>query len=179
MISIAEAAEHAAAHAEHGGLFSDPETWVAITWLIVVSLLARPVFRGITAALDLRREKIRARIDEAERLCAEAQELLSTYQRKQREALQEAKDIIANAQAEAERQAAQAARDLEDLLKRREQQALDRVAQAEAEAVRAVRNKAVDMAIAATQTLIANHLRADQASALVDAAIKDLPERLH
>jgi len=179
LISIANAAEHAAEHAEHVGFFSDPETWVAITWLIVVGLLARPVFRAITAGLDLRREKIRARIDEAERLRTEAQDLLSSYQRKQREALAEAKDIVAHAKAEAERHALQATRDLEDLLKRREQQAMERIAQAEAEAVRDVRNTAVDIAIEATQRLIAGKLPADQAAALVDAAIKDLPNRLH
>ena len=178
-IAIAQAAEHAADHAEHVGFFSDPETWVAITWLIVVGLLSRPVYRGITAALDLRREKIRARIDEAERLCAEAQDMLASYQKKQREALNEAKAIVAHAKAEAERLAAQSAKDLDELLKRREQQAVDRIAQAEAEALREVRNTAVDIAVAATRKLIADNLPADKAAALVDAAIKDLPTRLH
>ncbi len=178
-ISIAQAAETTAQHAESGGLLSNPEIWVAITWLIVVTLVARPVFRGITAALDLRREKIKARIDEAERLRTEAQEMLATYQRKQRDAMQEAKDIVAHAKAEAERLAAQAAKDLDELLKRREQQAMDRIAQAESEAMREVRNTAVDIAVNATRTLIAENLPADKAAALVDAAIKDLPGRLH
>lgn len=178
-VTIAQAAETGAAHAESAGFFSDPETWVAITWLIVVGLLARPVFRGITAALDLRREKIRARIEEAERLRAEAQELLSAYQKKQREALNEAKEIVAHAKAEAERLAAQSAKDLEELLKRREQQAIERIAQAETEALQEVRNSAVDIAMAATRKLIVDNMPADKAAALIDAAINDLPNRLH
>jgi F-type H+-transporting ATPase subunit b len=120
-VSLARAAETAAQHAEHGGLFSDAETWVAITWLIVVGLLAPKIYRSITAALDLRREKIRARIEEAERLVDEAQQLLASYQKKQRDAMKEAAGIIAHAQAEAERLAAAAARDLDELIKRREQ----------------------------------------------------------
>jgi len=180
LISVAQAAEAAAEHAhEHGGFFSEAENWVAITWLIVVSLLAKPVFRGITAALDMRREKIRTRIDEAERLRAEAQELLASYQKKQRDALKEAEAIVAHAKAEAERISAQAALDLEELLKRREQQAVERIAQAETEALREVRNTAVDIALSATRRLIVEQLGADQASGIIDAAIKDLPGRFH
>jgi F-type H+-transporting ATPase subunit b len=178
-ISIAQAAEAAAEHGEHGGFFSDAETWVAITWLIVVALVARPVFRGITAALDLRREKIRGRIEEAERLRTDAQEMLASYQKKQRDALKEAQSIVAQAKTEAERLAAQAASNLDDLLKRREQQAVERINQAEAEALRQVRNKAVDIAIDATRKLIAENLSAEQTSSLIDQAIKDLPNRLH
>jgi len=178
-ISVAQAAEAAAQHGEHGGFFSDAETWVAITWLIVVVLVARPVFRAITAALDLRREKIRARLDEAERLRTEAQEMLASYQKKQRDALKEAEAIVAQAKTEAERLAAQAEANLDELLKRRELQAVERINQAEAEALREVRNKAVDIAIAATRKLIAESLSAEQSSALVDQAIKDLPNRLH
>lgn len=178
-ISIAQAAETAAHHAEQGGVFSEAETWVAITWLIVVALLARPVFRAITAALDLRREKIRARLEEAERLRTEAQEMLAAYQKKQRDALKEAEAIVAKAKAEAERLAAQASADLDEVLRRREQQAVERINQAETEALREVRDKAVDVAIAATRKLIRDNLSAKQASALIDQAIEDLPDRLH
>jgi F-type H+-transporting ATPase subunit b len=178
-VSIAQAAEAAAQHAEHGGFFSEAENWVAITWIIVVALLARPVFRGIAAALDLRREKIRARIEEAERLRAEAQEMLASYQKKQRDALKEAEAIVAGAKKEAERLAAQTEAHLDELLKRREQQAVERINQAETEALREVRNKAVDIAIDATRRLISDTLTPEQSAALVDHAIKDLPNRLH
>jgi F-type H+-transporting ATPase subunit b len=182
LITAAQAAE-TASEAASGAIeptgFANPETWIAITWLIVVALLARPVYRGITKGLDARALKIKDRLAEAERLRDEAQTLLSTYQKKQREALKEAENIIAQAKAEAERLAKQAALDLDELVKRREQQALDRINQAEAEAMREVRNKAVEIAIAATGKLIAETLPADKANELIDAAIKDLPNRLH
>lgn len=181
-ISVAQAAEAAAEHHEEAEVFLSPhsaETWVAVAFIVVVALLFKPVYRGITAGLDLRREKIKARIEEAERLCAEAKDTLSTYQKKQREALKEAEDIIAHAKAEAERLAAKAATDLDDLLKRREQQAVDRINQAETEALREVRNTAVDIAINATRALIAQSLPAAQAATLIDKAIEDLPNRLH
>ena len=181
-ISTAQAAEAAAGAHEQAEAFLSPssaETWVAVAFLLVVALLAKPVFRGITAGLDTRREKIKTRIEDAERLRAEAQEMLAAYQKKQRDALKEAEDIVAHAKAEAARIAAKAAADLDELLKRREQQAVERISQAESEATREVRNVAVDIAIKATQTLIAKNIQPAQASALVDAAIADLPNRLH
>lgn len=178
-ISIAHAAETAAEGAEQAGFFSNPENWVAITWVIVVALLARPVSKAIIAGLDARRDKIRERLAEAERLRDEAQELLAGYQKKQRDALAEAEGIIAQAKAEAVRLAKQAADDLEELVKRREQQALDRITMAEAEATREVRNKAVEIAMEATKALIAETLPKDKAAELIDAAIKDLPGKLH
>jgi len=178
LITAAQAAETARDAVEPTG-FANPETWIAITWLIVVALLARPVYRGITKGLDARALKIKDRLAEAERLRDEAQTMLSAYQKKQREALKEAENIIAQAKAEAERLAKQAALDLDELVKRREQQALDRITQAEAEAMREVRNKAVEIAIAATGKLIAETLPAEKANELIDAAIKDLPNRLH
>ena len=181
-ISIAQAAETAAEHHEEAEAFLSPhsaETWVAVAFVIVVALLAKPVFRGITAGLDTRSAKIRSRIDDAERLRAEAQETLAAYQKKQRDALKEAEEIVAHAKAESERLAAKAVADLDELLKRREQQAMDRITQAENDATREVRNAAVDIAVTATRTLIAQNLPAAQASALIDKAIEDLPNRLH
>ena len=105
--------------------------------------------------------------------------MLAAYQKKQQEALKDAADIVNSARQEAERLAADAARELDAMLKRREQQALDRIAQAESDALKEVRNTAVDIAIKATRALLIESLSPEKASALVDAAIKDLPSRLH
>lgn len=177
LISTALAAT--AAEAAHGPFYAEAEFWVAIAFLIVVGGAFRPVARAMATALDMRGEKIRARIDEALRLREDAQEMLATYQRKQRDAMKEAEEIIAHAKTEATRLADQAAKDLEASLKRREQQAMDRIAQAEAQALKEVRNQAVDVAIAATRNLVADGVSAKQASGLIDTAINELPGKLH
>ena len=181
--AFAAAAEHgtaAAEHAAHGGPFyTDAHFWVDVAFILVVVLAWRPVSRAIGAALDARSAKIKARLDEAHKLREEAQEMLATYQRKQRDAMKEAEAIIAHAKAEAERLAKQAAKDLDASMKRREQMALDRIAQAEAQAVREVQNLAVDVAIGAAQKVIGDSMSAAQTAQLVDAAISDLPGKLH
>ena len=73
----------------------------------------------------------------------------------------------------------QAQADLEQALKRREQQALEKIAQAEAEALGEVRNQAVDLAVAASARLLAENLDEEKSARLVDEAIKDLSDKLH
>jgi len=181
--AFAAAAEHGAAVAEHaahhGPFYTEAHFWVDVAFILVVALAYRPVSRAIAAGLDARAAKIRARLDEAHKLREEAQEMLATYQRKQRDAMKEAEEIIAHAKAEAERLAQQAARDLEVSMKRREQQAIDRITQAEAQAVKEVQHLAIDVAIGAAQKVIGESLSAAQTGALVDTAIKDLSAKLH
>ena len=73
----------------------------------------------------------------------------------------------------------QAQTDLEQALKRREQQALQKIAQAEAEALEEVRNQAVDLALAASARLLAESLDDTKAASLLDEAIEELPGKLH
>ncbi|MGE5514727.1 MAG: F0F1 ATP synthase subunit B [Bacteroidota bacterium] len=179
MISTAFAAEHAAAGHEAAAFYADPHFWVYLTFVVVVALAFKPVFAAIGAALDGRAAKIKARLDEAHKLREDAQEMLATYQRKQRDAMKEAEEIIAHAKSEAERLSKQAAKDLEEALKRRETQALERIAQAEAQALKEVQNTAVDVAMSAAQQVLAQSVTDAQKAALADAAIADLSRKFH
>jgi F-type H+-transporting ATPase subunit b len=77
------------------------------------------------------------------------------------------------------RQAKEAASNLDLAFTRREKLALEKITQAEAAAIAEVRREAVDVATAAAKKLIASSLNDARASALVDAAIKDVDTRLH
>ena len=97
----------------------EAEFWVAVAFFIFVAFLGYiGAHRMILASLDGRRDRIKAELDEARRLREEAQKLLADYQRKQREVEGEAEIIISNAQAEAERVAAEAHARMEELVAR-------------------------------------------------------------
>jgi len=157
----------------------DPAFWAAVAFVIFIAATAKPISRLLTAGLDKRTDKIRSDLEEAEKLREEAQDLLASYQRKQRDALAEAEAIIAHAGEEAERLAVQERDKLEAALERRQKQAIDRIAQAEAQALDLVRAKTVDVALDATRDYLAKELKDNQSDALTDAAIKDLPGNLH
>ena len=157
----------------------DPAFWAAVAFVIFIAATVKPISRLLTAGLDKRADKIRSDLEEAEKLREEAQDLLASYQRKQRDALAEAEAIIAHAGEEAERLAVQERDKLEAALERRQKQAIDRVAQVEAQALDLVRAKTVDVALHATRDYRAKELKDNQSDALTDAAIKDLPGNLH
>ncbi|CAO3420022.1 F0F1 ATP synthase subunit B family protein [Azospirillum endophyticum] len=156
-----------------------PEFWVFVAFVIFVALVWKKASAAIGTLLDGRAERIRAELDEAERLHKDAQALLNGYQSRLADAQKEAEAVLAHAREEAARLRAQAGTDLEASLKRRETQAMDRIAQAEAAALAEVRNLTVDVAIGASKRVLSGGLPAAQADKLIEQSIGELPKHLH
>ena len=159
-------------------VFAEPEVWVLLAVLTFVIGVWKPARRVILGGLDARAVRIRDELETARRLRDEAQEALAGYQKQQRDAAAEAEAIIAHARAEAERIAAQAARNLGETLERRQQLAKERIAQEEAKALSEIRAVTVDVAIAAARQVIVAELDEGRGVALIDMAIADLPRQL-
>jgi len=164
---------HAYAH-----FWLDPKFWVAVSFVIFVALVARMAWARITEMLDARGARIRAELDEAQRLRAEAEGMRAQAEAERAAALKEAEEMLARARIEAQRVAEAAAAEAEAAAKRRERMALDRIAAAEAGAVAEVRNAATDIAIAAAREVLAAGLDAKADAKLIDAAVADLPRAL-
>jgi F-type H+-transporting ATPase subunit b len=160
-------------------MFSSPEFWVAVAFVIFVGLIVWKGLTPILAALDARAGRIRQQIEEARSLRAEAERALGEANRKVREATRETEGILAQARAEAERLKRQSAENLEATLKRREQNALDKIAQAETRAVDQVRARAVEVAVAATARLLAEQMDGTRGDKLVEDSIAEVGRKLH
>ena len=160
-------------------MLNDPTFWVAVAFFVFMGLMVWKARKPMLDGLDARAERIRAELDEAQRLREEAQKTLAEYKRKQRDAAKEAEDLLANAKHEAELLSKQAAEDLRATLARREKAALEKIAQAEVQAVQDVRAQAVDIAIAATAKLLSENVDPQRDQAMVDQAIKELGQKLH
>ncbi|MGI9524215.1 MAG: F0F1 ATP synthase subunit B [Hyphomicrobiaceae bacterium] len=166
--------------ASSGGTLSTPEFWVAAAFLIFIGALVYWGVPGLIAkALDDRADAIRSELDEARRLREEAQNLLADYQRKVREAEEEASVIIELARREAEALAAETRQSLEERVVRRGKQAEDKIARAEAQAVSDVRSAAVDAAIGAAETVLKSHVAGSEADRIIDQSIDDLRGKLN
>jgi F-type H+-transporting ATPase subunit b len=158
----------------------DESFWVALAFLVFVAFIFYVKLPGLIAtALDERADRIRHDLDEASRMREEAHALFAEYQRKQRSALREAADIVAQAELEAQRTAAAAEADLQASLARHSALAQAKIAQAEAAAIKAVRDIAADVAIAAARQVLVGQVIGPMATALVDRAIADLQQKLH
>jgi F-type H+-transporting ATPase subunit b len=156
----------------------DPTLWVLVALILFLGLVAYLKVPGMAAkALDARAASIRKELDEAKRLRDEAQELLASFQRRQREAEAEAEAIIAQAHREAERFAAESRIKLTEHLERRAEIAERKIAQAEADAAAAVRAQAAELAAAAAERLLAEGLDSGAHGKLISAGTAELKSR--
>ena len=165
--------------AEHASFFAEPETWVAVAFVLFVVFLGKILWTRLSGLLDKRSADIARALGDAEKLRTEALRAKADAQRTLDEATAEADAIVAQAREEAQRMQQHAAQHLETAVALREQQALDRIAQSEAAAAKHVRDTAIDLALTATRTLLREQVGSGKAEKLVDEAIAELPRRLH
>jgi len=133
----------------------------------------------IGGMLDKRADGIKSELDEARALREEAQTLLASYERKQKEVQEQADRIVAHAKTEAAEAAEQAKADLKVSIARRLQAAEDQIASAEANAVKEVRDRAVSVAVAVAKDVVAKQMTAEQGGQLIDDAISEVEAKLH
>lgn len=172
----------APAFAASGPFFSLNNTnfVVLIAFVLFVAVLVYLKVPGkVTGMLDSRAEGIQSELDEARALREEAQSILASYERKQKEVQELADKIVSSAKAEAKLAAEQAKEDLKLSIERRIVGAEEQIASAQAAAVKEVRDTAVTVAIAAARDVIAGKMSAGDAADLIDSAIKDVSEKLH
>ena len=156
-------------------MLQDPKFWVAASFVIFVLLVGRMGWTRATAMLDARGARIRAELDEARRLRAEAEAMLASARAEREDAVRDAAAMIARAQAEAARLATASAAEAEAAARRRERMAMDRIAAAEAGALTEVRHAAAEIATAAVRNIIIARHDASADAGLVDAAVLSLP----
>ena len=155
-------------------LLLDAHTWVAVSFVVFFGILMKYGKGALLGMLDKRIQEIKDEIKNAEALRIEAQELLAQYQRKHRDAMQESKKIIDNAQKQAEKIREQAEADLSESMERREKQLKERLQRMEQSAINEIQKYAADLAIQATAEIIASKLDKTANDRLVDNAIRDV-----
>ena len=162
------------------GFLHNTEIVVGIGFVIFVAvLLYYKVPAMIARKLDERAVRIRAELDEARALRDEAQSLLASYERRQREVKTQAEGIVTAAKAEAEKAAAAAKEDIRRSVARRMQTATEQIAAAEQAAVRQIKDRAVAVAVAAAADVLKGGMKADDANRLIAAAIDEVGAKLH
>jgi len=148
-----------------------------LLFFVLIAYLKVPAMIG--KSLDERADNIRDELAEAKRLREEAQSLLAEYQQKRKEAEAEAAEIVAAAEREAAMLTADAREKTAEFVTRRNELSEQKIKQAEVEAVAAVRSAAVDLAIAATEAVLAQRLDKGSSDALFQSALGEVKTRLN
>jgi F-type H+-transporting ATPase subunit b len=137
----------------------DATFWAMIALFIFLGVVVYfKVPTMVTKALDERAGKIRSDLDEAQKLRQEAQQLLADFQKKRKEAEQEAAEMVAAAKRESDLIIEEAHKKTEEYVARRATMAELKIGQAERDAVNEVRSIAVDVATEAARKVLAGRL---------------------
>ena len=108
----------------------------------------------VTKSLDERSQKIADELDQARRMREEAQEILAQYQRRQREAEEEATAIVDQAKKDAARMADDSRTKINEQIERRIKSSKEKIARAEAQAIAEVRAQTADLSIETARNII-------------------------
>ncbi|GHE03400.1 F0F1 ATP synthase subunit B [Defluviimonas sp. 20V17] len=158
----------------------NPLLIILIGFLIFCGILIYAGVPGMIARmLDKRADQIKTDLEEARALREEAQTILASYERKQKEVMAQAERIVAQAREEAQAAAEQAKADLQTSIARRIAAAEDQIESAEKAALKEVRDRAIAVAVAAAGDVLAKQMTKESAAEMIDQAIGDVETRLN
>jgi F-type H+-transporting ATPase subunit b len=160
-------------------LLTSAHFWVGIAFLVFLAVLVMAgVHRFAWKALGDAGDRVRAQLDEANRLREEAQALLARIQADREAAEKHSAEILANAQEQAKRMEAEAKVRLAEQIERRGQLAERRIATAEAQATAEVKAAAGDLAAQMAESVLAARIAGAKTDPLIDAAIGQMAGKL-
>ena len=152
----------------------DEAMWVALGFVLFVVLVWKKAGAALAETLDTRSAKIKSELDEARKLHEEAKSELDSLKGLKRDAEKEAKTIVANAKAAANRIRETAAQKAVETVARREAQAADKIQASEAALVNELRAQAASLAVDAARELIAEKMDEDASLKLIETSVKQI-----
>ena len=152
----------------------DEGAWVALGFAIFVILVWKKAGAALREMLDARSDKIRTELEEAEALRKEAKAQLDSFKGMKKEAEEEAKNIIANANLAAKRIRENAAAKAEENIARREAQAAEKIKASEAAMVGEIKAKTAHLAAQAARQIIIDKLDEKTALQLIDQSVEQI-----
>lgn len=152
---------------------AEAEFWVGVGVIIFLAIAFWKGHRAIFGTLDAKAVKIRADLDEAARLRAEAESLLAQLKTERADAERRSVEMVAAAEVEARRMQEEARVKLDEQIARRQALAERKIAQAEQQATADVKAAAADLAIRAAEAVLARRL-GEAGDPMLDRAVERL-----
>ena len=154
-------------------MFSDPQFWVTVSFILFIIAIFNPVRKILTSSLDAQIKDIKNKIDEVENLKNEAQKALDEL--KERETKVE--NEIENLKLESEKKIADlkniSAKKLMDQIEKRKILAENKIEQLVRDTNNSIKNYISNVAIEATRNVLLQNLSKDKKSALIEESITE------
>ena len=154
-------------------MFSDPQFWVAVSFILFIAAIFNPVRKILTSSLDAQIKDIKNKIDEVENLKNEAQKALDELKDRETKVEKE----IQNLNLESEKRIAElkniSTSKLTDQIEKRKILAENKIEQLVRATNNSIKNYISSIAIEATKNILIQNLNKDKKSALIEESITE------
>ena len=154
-------------------MFSDPQFWVAVSFILFIAAIFNPVRKILTSSLDAQIKDIKNKIDEVENLKNEAQRALDELKERETKVEKE----IQNLNLESEKRIAElkdiSTSKLTDQIEKRKILAENKIEQLVRDTNNSIKNYISSVAIEATRNILLQNLSKDKKSALIEESITE------
>ena len=159
-------------------MFSDPQFWVAVSFILFIAAIFNPVRKILTSSLDAQIKDIKNKIDEVENLKNEAQKALDELRERESKVEKE----IQNLKLESEKRIAElkdiSATKLADQIEKRKVLAENKIEQLVRDTNNSIKNYISSVAIEATRNILLQNLSKDKKSDLIEKSITEFNSAL-
>ena len=154
-------------------MFSDPQFWVAVSFILFIAAIFNPVRKILASSLDAQINDIKNKLDEVENLKNEAQKALDELKERETKVEKE----IQNLNLESEKRIAElkdiSASKLTDQIEKRKILANNKIEQLVRDTNNSLKNYITSVAIEATKNILIQNLNKDKKSALIEESISE------
>ena len=154
-------------------MFSDPQFWVAVSFILFIAAIFNPVRKILTSSLDAQIKDIKNKIDEVENLKTEAQKALDELRERESKVEKE----IQSLKLESEKRIAElkdiSTTKLTDQIEKRKILAENKIEQLVRDTNNSIKNYISSVAIEATRNILLQNLSKDKKSALIEESITE------
>ena len=154
-------------------MFSDPQFWVAVSFILFIAAIFNPVRKILTSSLDAQIKDIKNKIDEVENLKNEAQKALDELRERETKVEKEIQDL----NLESEKRIAElkdiSTIKLTDQIEKRKILAENKIEQLVRDTNNSIKNYISSVAIEATKNILVRNLSKDKKSTLIEESITE------
>jgi F-type H+-transporting ATPase subunit b len=155
-------------------MFSDPQFWVAIAFIIFIIAIFNPVRKILNSSLDNKINEIKESIKEAEDLKKDTESILNEIIKRQNAVELEIKEIHSNSKDRIKILESQAQIKLSEQISKRELSAKAKIEQMVRDTNLLIQKHISETAINATVTILEKKLNSDEKQNLINESIKEL-----
>ena len=154
-------------------MFSDPQFWVAVSFILFIAAIFNPVRKILTSSLDAQIKDIKNKIDEVENLKNEAQKALDELKERETKVEKEIQELNLESEKRISALKDISASKLTDQIEKRKILAENKIEQLVRDTNNSIKNYISSVAIEATINILRKNLSNDKKSSLIKESITE------